>query len=180
MAFNPIDTIYGYVQSLTNKRDSNALARVMESVYPRAKVVNFTAITVAINELAHGLSRILTLNRAGGMTITLPPSTGLGQAYRFQVGTTFTGSCIIKVANASDFMFGNAYQAGAAGAATSFSTSNTGTAGTESDTITLNGTTTGGLKGDYIEIEDYALNAWRVIIRGRITGAAATPFSATV
>jgi hypothetical protein len=177
---NPIDTIYGYIQSLTNKRDEVALTKVFESVYPRRKTVNITAATT-LSELNHGMGRIITINSAAGIALTLPASTGQGARFRFVVGTAVTSSTLtIKVANATDFMFGNAHQAGATGAATAFSTSNTGTAATESDTISMNGTTLGGLKGDYIDVEDYGVNAWRVTVNSRITGTAATPFSATV
>jgi hypothetical protein len=49
-----------------------------------------------------------------------------------------------------------------------------------SDTITLNGTTTGGIKGDRVEIEDIATNLYYVRVVGSATGTEATPFSATV
>ena len=50
-----------------------------------------------------------------------------------------------------------------------------------SDTITLNGTTTGGVnKGDWVELEDIASGIWGVT--GLLTGSGteATPFSAAV
>jgi len=51
-----------------------------------------------------------------------------------------------------------------------------------SDTITLNGGTTGGIVGDYLEIVDIATDKWHV--RGTMRVGAgtnpATPFSATV
>ena len=177
---NPVDTIYGYIQALTNKRDSISMTKVMEAVYPRQKKVNITAAT-KLSEATHGMGRIVTVNSAAGIALTLPASTGDGAKFRIYVGTTVTSSSLtIKVANAVDYMHGNVYQAGAAGASTAFSTSNSGTVATESDTITLNGTTLGGIKGDYIELEDYGVNTWRVLINGRITSTAATPLSATV
>jgi hypothetical protein len=50
----------------------------------------------------------------------------------------------------------------------------------DSDTITLNGTTTGGLKGDIIRIVDVAANLFSVTVMSAATGTEATPFSATV
>ena len=49
-----------------------------------------------------------------------------------------------------------------------------------SDTITLNGTTTGGILGGTIEIQDVASNVCSVVARGAATGSEATPFSAAV
>ena len=172
---NPIDTIYGYVQSLTNKRDSVAMAKVMESVYPRRKKVNITAAT-SLSEATHGLGRIITVNNATGFAMTLPASTGDGSRFRFVLGTTVTGgSMTIKVANASDTMVGLCLMAQDGG-----DTSVTfGASGTD-DTITMNGTTLGGTKGDYIELEDVSLNLWSVRMFATGTSTEASPFSATV
>ena len=79
---NPIDTIYGYIQSLTNKRDEVALTKVFESVYPRRKTVNITAATT-LSELNHGMGRIITINSAAGIALTLPASTGQGARFRY-------------------------------------------------------------------------------------------------
>ena len=49
-----------------------------------------------------------------------------------------------------------------------------------SDTITMNGTTTGGLVGDRILLKDIAAGFWQVQVIGAATGTEATPFSATV
>lgn len=50
----------------------------------------------------------------------------------------------------------------------------------DSDTITLNGTTTGGIKGDMIVLTDCAADLWSVQMFGSSTGTEATPFSAAV
>jgi hypothetical protein len=49
-----------------------------------------------------------------------------------------------------------------------------------SDTITLNGTTTGGIIGDHIEIIDMIAGTFGVSVFTAATGSEATPFSATV
>ena len=51
-----------------------------------------------------------------------------------------------------------------------------------SDTITLNGGTTGGIVGDYLEIVDIAADKWHVRGTMRVSAGTnpATPFSATV
>jgi len=139
------------------------------------RIVNATAATLAVTEAAHE-GRTVTLNRAAGIAVTLPAATGSGARYRFIVGTTVTSNTTtIKVANASDTMVGFALQAADAG-----TTSNMYETTATDDTITFNGTTTGGTAGDVVELEDYVANRWSVSVRSAATGTEATPFSATV
>jgi hypothetical protein len=49
-------------------------------------------------------------------------------------------------------------------------------AGADTDRINMNGTTTGGLKGTKIELEDIATDTWQVHLVGAATGTEATPF----
>jgi len=142
---------------------------------PTKRTEALTASTLTITRDLHDLKTIV-VNRAAGSTITLPAASGSGAKYRFFVGTTITSNAlIIKVANASDTMEGHALQGADAG-----STVNLWEAGGTTDTITLNGTTTGGIKGDMIEIEDIATNTFYAKVIGSGTGTEATPFSATV
>ena len=167
------DNVFQLAQSIPDKRTSTAVVRILDRIWPKVRKVNITA-ALTLNENVHE-GKILTVNSAAGIAIVLPASTGQGARYRLFIGTTITSvGTTIKVANASDTMGGQALQTGATGAVTAFLASST------SDTITLDGSTTGGIKGDYIELEDVSLNLWRVTIIGSITGSAATPFSATV
>lgn len=119
---------------------------------------------------------IVTINAATGATFTLPASSGSGYNYRIFIATTVTsGSVIIKVANAVDIMVGNALVCADAGS----SINGWETAATD-DTITLNGTTTGGVKGDYVMLTDAISGVWSVNMWGSASGIEATPFSATV
>jgi hypothetical protein len=63
-----------------------------------------------------------------------------------------------------------------------FAAANSGTVATNSDTITLNRTTTGSVSvGEWIDVEDVAANTWSVNGMLSATGAAfATPFTAAV
>ena len=120
-------------------------------------------------------NRPIVLDLAAGITVTLPAATGTGHSYLFFVKTTFTGSGVIKVANSTDVMTGFAtLLQDAADTVVAFETAAT------SDTITMNGTTTGGLLGTQIELVDIASGLWGVSMTGAATGAEATPFSATV
>lgn len=138
-------------------------------------LVDCTASTLTVTKSLHSGS-VVTLNRAAGITVTLPAASGTGDCYRFIIGTTVTSnSTIIKVANSSDSFCGFAIQAADGG-----STSNMWEIATNDDTITFNGTTTGGIKGDYVEIIDIGTNIFHVRVQGAATGTEATPFSATV
>lgn len=139
------------------------------------RVVNVTTTPLAVTEAAHD-SKIVTLNKADGIAVTLPAATGSGAKIQFIIGTTITSvGTTIKVANASDVMTGTALLAQDGGdTAVMFETAAT------SDTITLNGSTTGGIKGDSVELIDIAANLWWVRVVGSATGLEATPFSASV
>lgn len=137
------------------------------------RIVNATAATLAVTEAAHD-NKVITLNRAAGITATLPAATGSGIKLRFIVGTTFTGNGIIQVTG-DDVMAGLALVAQDGG-----DTSVTFETAADSDTITLNGTTTGGLKGADVELIDIAADTWFVNVRTAATGTEATPFSAAV
>lgn len=135
--------------------------------------INITASTTMTRSYA---GTVVTINAAAGLTVTLPAAAGTGDAYEFVVGTTVTSNSVaIKVANASDSMVGLAIQAADGG-----STSNAWEAAAGDDTITFNGTTTGGIKGDRVVVKDVAANLWHVSVVGAATGTEATPFSATV
>ena len=137
------------------------------------RVVNATASTLAITEAAHD-GKVVTLNRAAGIAVTLPAATGSGAKFTFIVGTTFTSPATIKVTG-NDVMTGNAIICNDSDATVSgFET------GADSDTITFDGSTTGGLKGDKVELIDIATDLYYVNIIGSATGSEATPFSATV
>ena len=139
------------------------------------RIVNVTAATLAVTLAAHD-GKVVTLNKADGIAVTLPAAAGTGMKVQFILGTTITSvGTTIKVANASDTMTGTAIIAQDAGDTVAmFETAAT------SDTITMNGTTTAGIKGDSIELIDIATNLWWVRMVGSATGTEASPFSATV
>jgi hypothetical protein len=135
--------------------------------------INVTAATLTVDRDNHA-GAVVTVNRAAGTVVTLPASTGKGDEYTFYVGTTISSnSFIVKVANASDTMAGGvAISTDIAGV--------TMLAGGTDDTITMSGTTTGGVAGSWVKVTDVALNKWMVGGFLASTGVEATPFSATV
>lgn len=120
--------------------------------------------------------RTVVAAKADGITFTLPAATGSGDRYLVYVKTTITSSnLVIQVANATDIIQGVLPQSQDSGA-----TIQAWEAGASDDTITMNGSTKGGIKGDFVELIDVAAGEWGV--RGTIagTGVEATPFSAAV
>jgi hypothetical protein len=103
-----------------------------------------TAATLTVTAAAYN-GQTINLSRAAGITVTLPAATGSNSTYRFVVATSVTSNNnIIKVANATDVMNGSTAVSGTTSAL--FGTL------PASDTITMNGSTTGGLAGSYVEI----------------------------
>ena len=138
----------------------------------------FTA-TDAITEVEHA-GRTLLLGEVGGnalVTLTLPDATGSGATYKFIVSVANTSNYVIKVPDADNTIAGiMTYLDEDGTAVTAFPTV------AASDTITLNGGTTGGIVGDYLEIIDIAADKYHVRGVMRVAAGAnpATPFSATV
>lgn len=137
-------------------------------------VLAVTASTLAVTPQMDRVS--INLNRAAGIAVTLPKAVGSGLYLRFFVGATITSnSTTIKVANSTDIMQGNCLQSQDGGATLQmFETA------ADSDTITMNGSTTSGIVGDFIELVDIASGLWMVRMVSAATGTEATPFSATV
>jgi hypothetical protein len=134
-----------------------------------------TNVTAATSTLTPS-TPLVVLNAAAGCAVTLPAATGTGLSFRIFIGTTITSnSTTIKVANASDIMSGMCFSCADAGTGiNAFET------GATDDTITFNGGSTGGIKGDLVELFDIGLNLWAVQARTSSTGSEGTPFSATV
>jgi len=138
----------------------------------------FTA-TDAVTITEHA-GRTLLLGEVGGnalVTLTLPDATGSGATYKFIVTVANTSNYVIKVPDSDNTIDGIMMYLDEDGTAVSaFPTV------AASDTITLNGGTTGGLIGDYLEIVDIAADQYHVRGVMRVAAGAnpATPFSATV
>ena len=142
----------------------------MASEYkPNLGVLVVTAATT-LNADAYA-GRTVNLNSATGRIITLPAATGSGATFTIFVGTTVTsGSHVIRAAGADIIQGTLAVTTDAAGVVAPTAA--------DSDTITMNGSTTGGLRGSLVELQDIASGVWSV--RGGLvsTGTEATPFSA--
>lgn len=134
--------------------------------------------TLTLNANSHS-GKTIFLDTLTGSVVTLPAATGTGNTYCFWVSVAPTSNNhIVKVANATDVITGNVLLTIVTGATSAGFTE--ATAATE-DTITMNGTTTGGIKGSYFELTDVAAGFWLLSKANLIgSGSLATPFSATV
>jgi hypothetical protein len=130
-----------------------------------------TAATLAVTSDSNG--QTINLSRAAGSVVTLPAATGSKATYTFVIATAVTSNnYVIQVANSTDTFNGLASVGGTTGGV--FSTL------AVSDTLTMNGTTTGGLVGSYVEVIDIAAGEYLVNAALVGSGTAATPFSAAV
>ncbi len=134
--------------------------------------ITITASTTMDRDVHSGT--VVLISAAAGLTVTLPASTGKGDVYEFFIKTTVTSNnAIIAVANATDIMQGGV----------ALSTDIGGTnmlASSTSDTITMNGSTKGGLIGSSVRLVDVAAGFWQVTGFLVCTGTEADPFSAAV
>ena len=144
--------------------------------YVGSGVVNVTDATLTLTAALHA-NRIVTLNRAAGVTVTAPAATGTGDKYTIIIGTAASSNAnIIETSATSEHMAGSLRSVD--------DDADTGlawNADTSDDTITMDGTATGGKIGDMIVLRDYAATIFSV--DGHITqsgGSEVTPFSAAV
>jgi hypothetical protein len=126
--------------------------------------------TTTIDRDSH-IDTLCVLDRAGGFVTTLPAATGSGDVYRFYVKTTVTADMTIA-ALTTDILQGAVIVATAVTAGTAAATAT-------SDKLTMNGSTTGGLLGSYVEVKDVLSGTWHVSGALISTGTEATPFSAS-
>lgn len=160
---------------------TTAISGVINSGLPDGQSqVNPTLVTAAATlalTLADHSQRTILQNSVTGCAMTLPAATGSGALFKIVVGKTITSvGLTVKAANASDAFIGNQFviSDGAAAVLGYIASANT------DDTVTFNGTTTGGYAGDQIVIQDVNVNQWQVLVHNKGTGTEATCFSATV
>ena len=129
-----------------------------------------TASTLTLTAAAYA-GKTIVVNRAAGCTITIPDATGSGNEYLITTIADQTGDLVIQAPDADNTMQGVA-MTDMTGVI--FATADT------TDTITLNGTTKGGLKGARVHLIDVAADTWNVLVVSEASGTEVTPFSAAV
>ena len=141
------------------------------------RLVAVTAGTLSLTAALHA-NRVVTLETLTGTVLTLPAATGTGDVYTVVIKAAATSNAhIIQTSAGTEHMVGSLL--------TIDSDVNTTSLGwgvpTNTDTITMNGTATGGKPGDTIILTDY--EATNFTVSGHLKqsgGSEVTPFSAAV
>jgi hypothetical protein len=139
-----------------------------------SRLVTVAAATtqLTVTQALHD-GRIIQLQSTAALAVTLPAATGSGACYTFQVITLISGGNVTLDAKTNSAAFyGLINQIKDGSALATYSTTAT------SNLLTLNGGTTGGLAGDFIEMVDVATNVFNVYGITKATGTVATPISA--
>ncbi len=161
----------------TKKMTRAELEIAIRNAATAAELVNLAATSLSITQALHDRRTVKLSHTGASSTCTLPDATGSGMKVTFIVGAVNTSNHIVKVPDASNVFKGSVnILDNDSTAQTAYAASGT------DDTLTLNGTTTGGQVGDWVEFVDIAADTWAV--RGQLVVPAgsniADPFSATV
>jgi hypothetical protein len=148
--------------------------------------------SISLTVASHA-GRVVHNDAAGAVTYTLPAinanadsavagpgadlnnQSNIGATFEIFASITKTGNLVVQVANSNDVMVGGAKF---------IDDSSDNIVGFEtvaaSDTITLNGSTTGGVTFSKITCTAISSTQWKVDVESGCTGTPATPFSAAV
>ena len=163
----PVKSLAGFISAGVSNSVTTAVGKTLTVANDAGKQIYYTSVATATFTLP-------AVNTSSPSDPTDPnQANNYGAAFEFVLSTTVTGNFIVKVANSSDTMVGTAIL-GSGTTALVFSTA------TASDTITLSGTTTGGVGGATITATVVGANRYKVNVVSGATGAVATPFSAAV
>ena len=134
-------------------------------------VVATTATTLTVSRAAHD-GKVIVVNSAAPIAVTIPAATGSGAKYAFKIGVaaTATGHTLTTTSVIEGVALG----------LTTSSDNVVGWSTTATDkVVTINGTTKGGLPGDLIEYIDAESGVYQINAVLRQTGSVVTPFSAS-
>jgi hypothetical protein len=118
--------------------------------------------------------KIILLKSTGGLAITPPAATGTGAEFKFCFTATISGGNVTidaKAGNASDIFTGRCYQLKVGTGEVVYA------AGATDNLLTIDGSTKGGVIGDWITLVDVALHQWYVFFDSTGSGTVVTPFS---
>jgi len=151
----------------------SAKATVAQMRAAMGGVVATTATTLSITAASHA-GKMVVINSAAPIAVTLPAATGTGNVYTFKFGVVATATASTIAALTTDVIEGMSIGVSdGAAAVLGYLTSAT------SDKISANGTTQGGYPGDRYVFVDAESGVWQVNGTLKQTGTEETPFSAT-
>lgn len=148
---------------------SKPIINRLRRISGRTKVlISATTTNLSMHRNGGGLINRTTI--AGAQTLNLPAATGKQSTIRIEIGVTATGNKVIKAAG-TDVMEGVAAVAG--------TTSGSFPTASNTNTITMTGTTTGGILGSIVELIDVAVGKWQLQANLVGSGTVVTPLSNT-
>ncbi len=163
----------GVFTDVTIGTSGSTAAEIVRATDVSTRVVTLADTSLAVTHALHE-GRIILLGHSGAAsTATLPEATGSGGIFTFIVSVVNTSNHVIVCEGAGEYNgfirqidnSDDSVDQYPALVADNF------------DTITLNGTTQGGLVGDKITLIDIAADTWSIEGDITSTGSAATPFS---
>lgn len=160
---------------------THMLARLIYNTHYGKRVIANSGASLTLTLATHEGKTIYLTGTGAPFTITLPPADAdaVGAKFDFFVGQVNTSNFLIKSVRGADVMKGIILGRSATDSATD--APRTWEAGATDDTITLNGTTTGGaVIGDVLSLFCPVVNVWSVQGLVSQSGTEATPFSDTV
>ena len=137
------------------------------------KAKEITTATYQIKPSDHG--KTLLLNRAAGMTLTLPADTTFfGFTVKMVVRDTFTGTWEVTCETDGDLFFGGVFLSSVAAKSDRF-----GPNGSSNDTLKADADAKGRLSGGWVEFTLMGANEW--LVNGVLAagGTPVTPFADT-
>lgn len=151
-------------------------ALVVDTVASKVPVISGLGATRTLNELESG--SLVLFDKADGIVVTLPASAAIGTTFDFAVSVTLTSN-VYKVITAvgTELMVGQFLSCDT-------DTSNTtivfpALVGSSYIAVSMNKTTTGGIKGDSFRATKLNSTTWLVNGNTNNNGTVATPYSAS-
>ena len=163
----PVRSLSGFISQGPNTVVASAATTAATVANNSGKITNVIA-TSAITLPAVNVTANPASSGPGQDPNTL---NNLGAVYTFFLPATATTVTITTASG--DFLLGQIIIGPSTGGATSMFVAN----GTSTTTLTLNGTTTGGIKGSFISVVAVAANTYMVYGKLIGSGTLATPFS---
>jgi hypothetical protein len=152
---------------------TSAVWSVIQGYNTSGNITTVTAATLAAAAVAGQSTATYLLNRAAGIAVTLPAATGSGAIFVFDLIATVTSNTTTITAAGSDLFLGNVLIVKTSTGALSGFTAD----GATNHILTLNGTTTGGVIGDEVVLQDIAAGFWQINATLSGSGTIATPLS---
>lgn len=149
---------------------------VVDKIRAKANVISGSGATRTLSELDSG--SLVLLDKADGIVVTLPASASVGTYFDFAVSVTCTSNEYkVITAAGTELMVGRFLNCDT-------DTTDTvaiwkGLVGSSYIAVKLNGSTTGGIKGDSFRATKLNATTWLVEGALNSTGTVATPYSAS-